>query len=281
MIALIDSAGNVVVQYAYDAWGNHAVLNAGGEDITDPAHIGNVNPIRYRGYYYDGETDLYYLQTRYYDPTTGRFVTIDGIEYADPETLNGLNLYAYCGNNPVMNVDPTGTVFWLIPILIGAVVGALVGAGSSIISQGLTKGWGNIDWGQVLISGLSGMLIGAIMASPLGPVATGIGVGVISFAESVISDAYANDWDFGKVNWGNALASGILSGLTAGFQKFIVDGIERSFAMIIKGYDGMAKSSFPTVRMIVTFLLIAKKVLTGIVELILDGLQLIIEKLFD
>ena len=108
VIAITDTAGSVVARYIYDAWGNHAVLNASGEDIADPAHIGNVNPIRYRGYYYDGETDLYYLQTRYYDPTTGRFVTTDGIEYADPETLNGLNLYAYCGNNPVMNVDPDG-----------------------------------------------------------------------------------------------------------------------------------------------------------------------------
>ena len=68
-----------------------------------------MNPFRYRSYYYDTETELYYLQTRYYDPELGRFISQDSIEYADPETINGLNLYAYCGNNPVMNVDPTGT----------------------------------------------------------------------------------------------------------------------------------------------------------------------------
>ena len=109
IIALLDSSGNTVVKYRYDAWGNHAVQDENGADIADASHIGNRNPFRYRGYYYDTETELYYLQTRYYDPETGRFITIDGIEYLDPKTINGLNLYAYCGNNPVMNVDPMGT----------------------------------------------------------------------------------------------------------------------------------------------------------------------------
>ncbi len=72
-----------------------------------------LNPFRYRSYYYDTETELYYLQTRYYDPELGRFISQDSIEYAAPETINGLNLYAYCGNNPVMNIDPTGTAWWL------------------------------------------------------------------------------------------------------------------------------------------------------------------------
>ena len=71
--------------------------------------LSESNPFRYRGYFYDIETGLYYLKTRYYDPVTGRFLNMDSIDYADPESINGLNLYAYCGNNPVMNVDPTGT----------------------------------------------------------------------------------------------------------------------------------------------------------------------------
>ena len=111
IIALLDENGAVVVRYIYDAWGNHAVVDANGNDIEDMSHIGNVNPFRYRGYYYDAETGLYYLQTRYYDPETGRFISQDSIEYADPEAVNGLNLYAYCGNNPVMNVDPNGNSF--------------------------------------------------------------------------------------------------------------------------------------------------------------------------
>ncbi|MDE6849775.1 MAG: RHS repeat-associated core domain-containing protein, partial [Clostridia bacterium] len=104
IIAILDSTGKVVVKYAYGAWGNHTVKDNNGRVIT--SGIGVLNPFRYRGYYYDTETELYYLQTRYYDPEVGRFISQDSIEYADPETINGINLYAYCGNNPVMNVDP-------------------------------------------------------------------------------------------------------------------------------------------------------------------------------
>ena len=74
-----------------------------------------MNPFRYRGYYFDIETKLYYLISRYYDPETCRFISADSIEYLDPETLGGLNLYAYCCNNPVMRTDFDGTdwnSFW-------------------------------------------------------------------------------------------------------------------------------------------------------------------------
>ena len=100
--------GTVYGEYSYDAWGNCTI-------VTDKSGIANLNPFRYRGYYYDSETGLYYLQTRYYDPETGRFISRDSIEYTDPETICGLNLYAYCGNNPVMFTDLLGTSwssFW-------------------------------------------------------------------------------------------------------------------------------------------------------------------------
>ena len=101
-----------MVRYRYDGWGNHVVLSPDGSKNESDTFIGNINPFRYRGYYYDVETGLYYLKTRYYDPETGRFITIDDISYLAPDTINGLNLYAYCGNNPVMNVDPNGTDWW-------------------------------------------------------------------------------------------------------------------------------------------------------------------------
>ena len=91
-----------------DAWGNHKVLDAAGTENTSDDFIGNINPIRYRGYYYDAEVGLYYLKSRYYDPEVGRFISPDDTEYLDPEKLDGLNLYAYCLNNPVMYVDPDG-----------------------------------------------------------------------------------------------------------------------------------------------------------------------------
>ena len=67
-----------------------------------------LTPFRYRGYYYDTETELYYLQTRYYDPETGRFLSADGISYLNAKISNGLNLYAYCRNNPVIYIDDNG-----------------------------------------------------------------------------------------------------------------------------------------------------------------------------
>lgn len=81
--------------------GNHEI-------VIDIKGIGSLNPFRYRGYYYDSETGLYYLKSRYYDPEVGRFINMDDIDYLDPENLNGLNLYAYCLNNPVMLTDSTG-----------------------------------------------------------------------------------------------------------------------------------------------------------------------------
>ena len=114
---IIDSNGEIVVRYRYDGWGNHVVLNPDGSKNESDTFIGNINPFRYRGYYYDVETGLYYLKTRYYDPEVGRFITIDDISYLAPDTINGLNLYAYCGNNPILYVDYNGNFpvpIWLI-----------------------------------------------------------------------------------------------------------------------------------------------------------------------
>ena len=97
-----------MVKYKYDAWGKcqTTVVNSNASSIAE------LNPFRYRSYYYDTETNLYFLKTRYYDPEIGRFMTIDDLSYLDPNTINGLNLYAYCGNNPVTRIDPLGRDWW-------------------------------------------------------------------------------------------------------------------------------------------------------------------------
>ena len=211
IIALLDGSGNVVVQYVYDAWGNHAVLDANGADITDVDHIGNLNPFRYRGYYYDTETGLYFLKTRYYDPETGRFITIDDISYIDPETINGLNLYAYCGNNPVMRTDENGNAWWewllgaLLVIvvtaavvvtagaaaaaigtaigvgtalvnatMVGAAIGGLVAGGVELVSQGITNNWQSVNFGSLAIEAFTGSLSGA--AAGMMGASTSVGV---------------------------------------------------------------------------------------------------------
>ena len=103
-MAIYNTSGTVVAEYEYDAWGR--VLSA--TDKTDLA-IAEINPFRYRSYYYDTETELYYLETRYYDPKLGRFLNPDTLDYlGDGEDLHNYNLFSYCSNNPVMYSDPTG-----------------------------------------------------------------------------------------------------------------------------------------------------------------------------
>ena len=104
---LVSASGTRVVTYTYDAWGNPLTTTG-----SLAATLGAQNPLRYRGYVYDTETGLYFLQTRYYDPEIGRFITIDDVSYLALDTINGLNLYAYCGNNPVMRTDSQGTSWW-------------------------------------------------------------------------------------------------------------------------------------------------------------------------
>jgi RHS repeat-associated protein len=124
--SIITKDGTEVARYTYDAWGNHVVNN-----LTED-NIGDINPFRYRGYYYDKETQLYYLNARYYDPEVGRFISQDNISYLAPETINGLNLYAYCGNNPVMYLDRAGhswESFWSSVGNFFANVGKVIGGG--------------------------------------------------------------------------------------------------------------------------------------------------------
>ena len=105
VIAILDSSGNRVVEYAYDAWGNILSITGSKKDT-----LGQANPLRYRGYVYDHETGLYYCQSRYYDPEIGRFINSD-VFAATGQTLVGNNMFAYCGNNPVNRADDSGT-FW-------------------------------------------------------------------------------------------------------------------------------------------------------------------------
>ena len=105
---ILNSKNDVVANYSYDAWGNLIeVTDANEKVITSTTNFALINPIRYRGYYYDSETGFYYLKSRYYDPANCRFVSADGQMDLGDGTTN-LNLFAYCGNDPVNRVDPDG-----------------------------------------------------------------------------------------------------------------------------------------------------------------------------
>ena len=155
VVGICSSSGTLIGEYVYDAWGNL---------LEEPeSGIMKDNPFRYRGYYYDSSIGLYYLNSRYYDPETGRFLNEDLVSYLEPETIGGINLYAYCLNDPVNNIDPSG--HFVLSLLIAlTVTGAVVGGATAglIASSNGAQGWelaGSI-LGGALLGGLVGALAG-------------------------------------------------------------------------------------------------------------------------
>ena len=107
IVAVYNADGDKIGSYTYDAWGNCTVTVVSGTTTLEKNVVRSYNPFRYRGYYYDTETGLYYLQSRYYNPAWGRFLNADGYVNANGDLI-GFNMYAYCSNNPVMGYDPSG-----------------------------------------------------------------------------------------------------------------------------------------------------------------------------
>ena len=102
VIAILNADGTAIVTYTYDAWGNPLSISG-----TMANTLGLDNPLRYRGYVWDQEIGLYYLQSRYYDPQLGRFINADGL-VATGQGFIGNNMFSYCLNNPVSRIDDTG-----------------------------------------------------------------------------------------------------------------------------------------------------------------------------
>ena len=191
ILGIVDVLGNIVVKYSYNAWGT--TINT---QDTSSSNIGSLNPFRYKGYYYDGESGLFYCNSRYYSPELCRFISPDSIEFLDPQSINGLNLYCYCMNNPIMYADPSGHIpEWLsttlkiiggIAIIAGCVVGSIFTGGAlSVVLAGAAIGAtaGGIGAGistavsggdihdfanAILMSTATGAISGAVAASPLG-----------------------------------------------------------------------------------------------------------------
>ena len=151
-----------MVKYSYDAYGNCTRGYTTNNDLADS------NPIRYRGYYFDVDTGLYYLNARYYNPQWRRFISPDDTAYLDPETPNGLNLYAYCYNDPVNYADPSGHSITLALIFAGTFA---VGFGSSLFINAATNNW-ELDWRDFAQAGIDGLF--AVGGTALAM--TGIGV---------------------------------------------------------------------------------------------------------
>ena len=191
----------------YDAWGNCSVFDGDGKPLdysTDSDNIAFINPFRYRGYYYDDETGLYYLQTRYYDPETRRFISPDTYAYLDPTFTHGLNLYLYCNNDPVNKYDPSGhfpLVILLAYIVLG-VAGAAIGGTYAyhVAEENGKEGW-DLFWAT---------LGGALLGGAVGIATAGLGVSLgVSIAGMIGSTELA--FVIGGVEATKIVAGGILA----------------------------------------------------------------------
>ena len=212
MVAIIDADGNVKVEYTYDAWGK--ILSISGP-MADT--LGAVNPLTYRGYVYDAETDLYYLESRYYDPAVGRFLNADmpTVLTADFGNFAQYNLFAYCVNNPVNMYDLTGMwPSWLTKAIAVVVTAAVVVAATVVTA---------VTWGPGSVVGVAMITATATWA------ARTIEVGILQYrkgraegkdTEQNIKDTFESIYDNGAkiLGWTPVTKLGSI-GLKYGLHK--------------------------------------------------------------
>ena len=250
---------NEIVKYTYDAWGNHNIkfVNSNGDlvdfdanityntDIETNLYIALKNPFRYRSYYYDTETGLYYLNSRYYDPEIGRFINIDEITVLDVTNiaLNGINLYAYCLNNPVNEVDESGyfILAFLISILVLGVVNVAIQFVGDVVNYAATGKWTS-SWEDYVGAFIGGMAGGIVF------VASGFNIGltfatmsgVETFATSLLTNATGKtNYSIGQIVLSSffdfAIAWGVGSLSKTGLTKNITLGRNSLLAVFKSG----------------------------------------------
>ena len=181
-VAVKDADGNVTgytektyATYTYDAWGKlTGILDSSGNNLinkqTTSTALANLNPLRYRGYYYDNETGFYYLQSRYYDPAVRRFINADTYASTDSSDAIACNMFAYCANNPIVNADPSGEFLITTLILIGA---GIIGGGVAVYT-GYKAREAGCDWGDTLFYAIGSGLCTFAAVYTLGTTAYGV-----------------------------------------------------------------------------------------------------------
>ena len=227
VVAIYDADGICVAKYEYDAWGKViSVIDCDyfdetkdeivPKDITNDINstdIAMVNPIRYRGYYYDSETELYYLQSRYYNAEVGRFLNSDSISDSGSGVL-GYNTFIYCANNPVNASDPSGHSI-IGAIILGAAIGAVVNGAINLASQ-LKKN--NGDWKTVNKKELG---IATTIGAVSGALSGAFGFGVGELAKTAVTKTVATIIGEGLIN----TMVGNIQAMATGEERTLADNV--------------------------------------------------------
>ena len=219
IVKLIDKTGATVVEYHYDSWGK--LLSTSGSLAST---LGKNNPFRYRGYVYDEETGFYYLQSRYYNPEVGRFISSD-VLLSTGQGVLGHNAYAYCGNNPIVREDTQGNLWGLIAAAVGAVTGAVVGAVTGAVTGAITALASGSDFGETVVAGIaSGAAAGAITGAAVGIASDVVSVGIaatIVIGGGVLSGVASELVDAKISKRHSTVADFVISGLIGGVGSLI------------------------------------------------------------
>ena len=239
VVRIVNSSRSVVASYTYDPW---------GKIISSSGTLADINPLRYRGYYYDSETGFYYLQSRYYDPEIGRFINADSYASTDATGLLSTNMFAYCENDPVNRSDPTGEV---APILIAMAGGAMVGLAEQFMTDVIYA----MVTGQPLDACFSS--VGTYVSSAVGGAMSVLpGGGVMRACTEIIMTSYLKETidmmvSPEKYNEKNPNNEIIKNAFTSGASKYWESKSSELSDKLIKSATQITKNSSATTKKIV------------------------------
>lgn len=201
---IINTSGKLFVKYDYTAFGVPTITLGSGLNSSENS-IAQIlveqNIYMYKGYVYDSDTELYYCQTRFYNPEIGRWISIDDISYLDSSSIDGLNLYAYCVNSPIMYSDSSGTSVIFFAVLCAIALGGLTVTTLGVMADNSTVTAIGLAMVAVpaIISGsfalVSALSTGATLTGVIGGITFTAGVGTTTFMTAEIQEAS------GKGNW--------------------------------------------------------------------------------
>ena len=215
IIGIVDAEGVIQAVYTYEPFGKLFSIEtkSGFLRYDGDWSVGGMNPIRYRGYYYDYDTKLYYLNSRYYDPYVGRFLNADSQVSGVDGDIRGYNLFSYCFNNPINLSDDSGSwPNWATKLIaavavvavvtvVAAVTVATAGAGTAIaaVAVGAAKG------------AAIGFAVGAATGAASGAIKHCVSTGSWKGAGSAALNGMANGALSGSIS--GAITGGITGGL--------------------------------------------------------------------